>query len=113
MLHVTFSRIKPGKEAALRAWLAELSAREDEVRLTFIDERVRHEQASILQLSDGPVLVYAIESESSDHGKGITDKSQHPIDEEHRQIMESCLGSRLEVPLLFDVALNHADENGI
>jgi hypothetical protein len=57
MLRVSFRRVKPGQEAKLRVWLAELSERVDEVRATFVDERVRHEQAFILQTIDGPILV--------------------------------------------------------
>ena len=49
MLRVSFQRVKPNKEAQLRAWLAELSTRAEEVRATFVEETVRHEQAFILQ----------------------------------------------------------------
>lgn len=38
MLKVAFRHILPGKEERLRAWLAELSRRADEVRATFVDE---------------------------------------------------------------------------
>ncbi len=106
MLRVSLRRVKPGKEAQLRAWLAELSARADEVRATFVDETVRHEQAFVLQTVDGPVLLYAMEAADFDRGGAAFARSEHAIDEEHRQVMRECLGDRLEIEPLYDVALN-------
>jgi hypothetical protein len=102
---VSFRRIKPEKETELRAWLAALSTRADEVRLTFVDETVRHEQAFILQTVDGPVLVYAVEAEDFERGRAAFAQSTHPIDKEHKRVMAECLGDRLEVPPLHDVAI--------
>jgi len=106
MLHVSFRRVKPGKEAQLRAWLAELSARTDEVRSTFVEETVRHEQAFVLQTVDGPILVYAMEAADCDRGRVVFAQSKHAIDEEHKQVMGECLGDRLDVQPLYDVALD-------
>src|SRR5213594_1827843 len=105
MLRVSFRRIKPEKEAQLRAWFAALSTRADEVRATFVDETVRHEQAFVLQTGEGPVLVYAVEAEDFERGRGAFAQSMHPIDNEHKRIMGECLGERLEVQPLYDVAL--------
>jgi hypothetical protein len=63
MLHVTFRRVHADQLARLRAWMAELGQRQDEVRQTFRNEGVRHEQAYLIQSVEGPVLVYAIEVE--------------------------------------------------
>ena len=109
MLRVSFRRVKPGKEARLRAWLAELSARAGEVRATFVDETVRHEQAFILQTVDGPVLVYAMEAADFDRGREAFARSKHAIDEEHKQVMGECLGDRLKVEPLYDVALDDSE----
>ena len=104
MLRVSLRRVKPGKEVQLRTWLAELSSRADEVRATFVDETVRHEQALILQTVDGPVLVYAMEAADFDQASEAFARSKHAIDEEHKQVMGECLGDRLDLPPLFDVA---------
>ena len=111
MLRVSFRRIRSGKEAQVRAWLAELSARADEVRATFVDETVRHEQAFVLQTIDGPVLVYAMEAADFDRGKEAFAQSKHAIDEEHKQIMHECLGDRLDVHALYDVARDDLQED--
>jgi hypothetical protein len=109
MLRVTFRRILPGKEEHLRAWLAELSRRADEVRRTFVDETVRHEQAFILHTGSGPVLVYAMEAEDVDRGREAFLGSTHPIDAEHKRVMDECLGERVEVETLYDVALEEPE----
>ncbi|MFT5286163.1 MAG: hypothetical protein ACI8TQ_002331 [Planctomycetota bacterium] len=89
----------------LRAWLSELATRAGEVRETFVDETVRHEQAFILELLDGPVLVYAMEAVDFVQGKAAYASSTHVIDAEHRSAMSECLGERVEPELLYDVAL--------
>ena len=106
MLRVSFRRIQPDREGQLRAWLAEPSARADEVRSTFVDEAVRHEQAFVLQTGDGPVLVYAMEAADFERGREAFARSEHAIDEEHKKVMAECLGGRVEVQPLYDVALD-------
>ena len=105
MLRLRFRRIRPGKEVRLRAWLAELSRRADEVRATFVSETVRHEQAYILETTDGQVLVYAIEFEDTERSRAAFAGSTHPIDAEHKAVMKECLMERIELPALYDVAL--------
>ena len=110
MLRVSFRRVKPEKEARLLAWLGELSARADEVRATFVDETVRHEQAFVLQSVDGPILIYAMEAADFDHGREAFARSEHAIDDEHKRVMDECLGEPLEIRPIYDVAL--ADSPG-
>lgn len=105
MLRLSFRRIKPEKEVQIRRWLTELSTRADEVRATFVDETVRHEQAFILQTAQGPVLVYAVEAENFERGRAAFTQSPHPIDQEHKRIMAECLGDELGVQPLYDIAL--------
>ena len=108
MLRVVFSRIKPGKEGRLREWLAELGERADEVRRTFVDETVRHEQAFILETSEGPVLIYVMEAADFEHGRQAYLNSTHAIDAEHRKVMAECLEGSMDIEALYDVALDDA-----
>src|SRR5262245_3520119 len=103
MLHLTFRRVRD--EAALRAWMAELGQRADEVRATFRQEGVRHEQAFLLPTPDGLVLVYAHEVEDPDAAHAAYAESALPIDAEHRQRMATALGDAVEPELLYDVRL--------
>ena len=106
MLRLRFRRVLPGKGARLRDWLAELSERASEVRLTFVDETVRHEQAYLLETSEGEVLVYAIEFEDLERSQAAYSSSTHEIDREHKAVMAECLGERIELLPLYDVALD-------
>ena len=105
MLKVVIRRIRQEKEARLRAWLAELNARADEVRATFRDETVRAEQAYIVPAADGPILVYVMEAEVFSRGAEAYARSTHRIDEEHREVMRECLAESLKLGPLYDVAL--------
>lgn len=104
MLRISFRTIQSGKEERLRAWLAELNERADEVRATFRDETVRAEQAFIVDGPNGHVLVYAVEAEDFERGAAAFANSTHPIDAEHRAVMRDCLGPALEVRPVYDVS---------
>jgi hypothetical protein len=103
MLRLSIQRVKPEKEERLRAWLSELNARADEVRATFADETVRHEQAYIIATSDGPIMVYAMEAADFEIGRAAFASSTHPIDAEHRSVMRDCLGEKLLLEPAYDV----------
>jgi len=105
VLRLAFRRVRPGKEERLRSWLAELGRRADEVRATFADETTRHEQAFLLPTPEGTLFVYAIEAGDPERGRAAYAASRHPIDLEHRRVMQECLGERLELAPLYDVAL--------
>ena len=83
MLRVAIKRIRPEKESRLRAWLAELNSRADEVRETFRGETVRAEQAFIVPGSEGSLLVYVMEAEDFEQGSKAFADSHHKIDAEH------------------------------
>ena len=103
MLRISIRRIKPGKEERLRDWLSELNARADEVRATFEAETIRAEQAYIVPTRDGSLLVYAMEAEDFDQGRQAFAASKHPIDHEHRDVMQECLDESLGLRPLYDV----------
>jgi len=104
VIRVLFARVKPEKLGRLEAWLAELMQRQEEVRETFVQETVRHEQAFILRGAEGPVLVYVVEAEDHERGKAAYRASQHPIDLEHRRVLEEVLAEKLDLPPLYDCA---------
>ena len=85
--------------------MAELGRRQDEVRATFLNEGVRHEQAYLIQSADGPVLVYAIEVEDYEAGLRAYEASTLPLDAEHRRVMASVLGPAADVEMLYEVRL--------
>jgi len=106
MMKLSFRRGRAGKEARLRNWLAELSARADEVRATFVDETVRSEQAFLVQTADGLMLIYAVEATDLECARAAFEQSSHAIDAGHKKVMSECLGDRLEIPPLYSVVLH-------
>jgi hypothetical protein len=108
MIRVTIARVKPDKVGRLEAWLRELMRRQDEVRETFRQETVRHEQAFIVEGRDGPLLVYVVEAEDHERGQAAYRASRLPIDHEHRRVMDEVLAERLKVAPLYDCALADA-----
>ena len=105
MLKVAICKVGLEKEQQLRDWLAELMRRKDEVRETFIQETVRHEQAYLVHTSDGPILVYAIEAEDHEKGRQAFQNSTLPIDVQHKSVMQEVLADKPRVELLYDCAL--------
>ncbi|MGD8404964.1 MAG: DUF6176 family protein [Anaerolineales bacterium] len=102
MLKVTIRKVNPGQAGKLRDWLAELMRRKDEVRETFKQETVRHEQGYLLNTADGLALIYVIEAEDLEQASEVFKNSTLPIDLEHRQVMEQVLGESIPVELLYD-----------
>jgi len=103
MLQVSIVPIKPEKEARLRQWLVELNKRADEVRQTFCDESVRGEQGFIIPTAEGPLLVYAIETESLEKGRKVYLASTREIDHQHKAVMKECLGESLHLEPIYNV----------
>jgi hypothetical protein len=106
MVRVRFFRVRPEKLERLRAWMAELAQREDEVQETFRQETVRHELAYLIEGPDGPVLVYIIEAEDLEQAARAVREHPLPIDLEHRQVVTETLGDPFPAECLLDMTLD-------
>ncbi len=106
MLELSIRRVRPGKEQDLREWLAELNRRQEEVRETFAQESVRHEQAYLIPSSDGAILVYAVEAEDLKRARHAFQESTLPIDVQHKRAMGDVLGDKVPAELLYDCAID-------
>ncbi|MDP9068195.1 MAG: DUF6176 family protein [Actinomycetota bacterium] len=105
MLRVAFRKIAPDKIEKIRSWMAEAQQRDDEVRATFRQETVRHEQAYLLQSGGEHILVYAMEAEDPEAARRAFENSTLKIDHEHRQVLAEVVEETLEPELLYDVRL--------
>jgi hypothetical protein len=103
MIRLTFYRIRPGQLDRLKAWFAEAEERADEVRETFIQEGVSHEQAFLLETNEGLLLVYAVECEDYDAALEAFSRSKLPIDMEHKKIVPELTDGVLELTPLLDI----------
>ena len=105
MIRVAFARVKPDQVERLEAWLREIMTRQDEVRETFVQETVRHEQAFIVPGEKGPMLVYVMEFEDQERARAAARASTLPIDVEHRRVMSEVLAEKLQFLPLYDCGL--------
>ena len=103
MLHVRVLKIADDQVDRFRAWMAELPRRAEEVRETFANEGVRHEQAHLVSTSDGTLVVYAFEAEDVDAAFAAFRSSTLPIDLEHQQVMATVVEQQLDTELLLDL----------
>ena len=83
--------------------MSELQNRADEVRQTFDNEGVSHEQAFLIETPRGPVLVYAAEVADVERGAQAFARSTLPIDLEHRQVMAEVVVDEPDVELLYQL----------
>lgn len=103
MLSVRTLRIRPDKVDLLRSWMKQLDDRADEVRETFAQEGVRHEQAHLLETSDGTLLIYAVEAEDIEEALRVYESSTLPIDQEHGEMLAAVTAERLDLEKLLDI----------
>lgn len=104
MLQTWIHRIKPGKEAHIRAWLAELNFRADEVRESFSVAGVRAEQAFVLPGETGWLLIYVSEASDQAQAANVFASSSLAIDVEHRATMAECIEETLNEAPIYDVS---------
>ncbi len=105
MIQVSFRKISPEKVDKLRSWLAEAQRREQEVRETFLQETVRHEQAYLIEEAGQHLLVYVMELDDPEGARRASKESPFKIDREHREVMAEVVEGNVETELLYDVRL--------
>ncbi|GAA4189963.1 hypothetical protein GCM10022219_06540 [Microbacterium oryzae] len=104
MISLTIRRIEPDQRERLESWLQEVDGpRRAEALATLADEGVMHEKAVILDTSDGPILVYAMESADLERARAVAQRSEHGIDAEHREVMEAAVAGRPDIAVVLDL----------
>lgn len=101
---LTKNRIKPGKTARLRKWMAEIQTRRDEAIETLQHEGMVSEAAFIEQTDKGDYLVYFMEAKDIERVFEAFQSSPFEIDREHQEVMEDVLvqeQSDREIELLY------------
>jgi hypothetical protein len=104
MLRVAIRSVNPGRADQLREWLAEVNGpRRAEAVATLVNEGCTHEQAFLIEGVDGPVVVYVMEVDHIDASEESARSSWHPIDADHKRVMEQALGDPIASELLLDL----------
>ena len=105
MLRISIRHVRKDQVERLRTWFAEVNQRLDEVRETFVQEGVHHEQAFLLEGKDGPILIYAVEAEDPVRARLAFQHSQLPIDHEHARVMAQVIAGGVDAELLYECRL--------
>ncbi|MDN3311750.1 DUF6176 family protein [Microbacterium oryzae] len=104
MISLTIRRIEPDQRDRLERWLREVDGpRRQEALATLADEGVMHEKAVILDTSDGPILIYAMESADLEYARAVAQRSEHAIDAEHREVMQAAVAGRPDIAVVLDL----------
>ncbi|ROR83623.1 hypothetical protein SAMN06295974_1694 [Plantibacter flavus] len=104
MIHLSFRRLKPDQRESVERWLSELNGpRRDEALETLRNEGVEHESAAIIDTSDGPIIVYAMESDDIQRARAIGAASTLPIDQRHHEVMRAADGGPVPHQLVLDL----------
>lgn len=98
VLCIAIRYVRADQVDTLRAWLATIGGlRREEALATLADERCAHEQAVLVEGSNGPVLVQAMEVADVTHSEAAASQSPHPIGAEHKAVMQHVLGDPSEL----------------
>ena len=90
-MEVGFVSLRPEKVGDFKAWMATLQRRREEVFETFRAEGTRHELVAIIENTDPPVVVYAMEAEDLARAQEVFTHSQLSIDVEHKTVLNLSL----------------------
>lgn len=104
MIHLTIRKVNPEHVELFRDWMAQLNGpRREEALATLDNEGCSHELAVLVEGPDGPLIVYAMEVESVEKSRVAAENSTHPIDKEHRAVLDKAIGERPSLEKLLDL----------
>lgn len=104
MIRLAVRRVRPSEEQNLRDWLGRVNGpRSREALATLVDEGCSHEVGILVQTSDGPLLVYAMEVEDEERSRQVGLDSQRAIDADHKRVMTLALAEEPEMERLLDL----------
>jgi len=105
MIRIAIEKVKSDQVQALREWMSELMRRQSEVHETFRQEGVRHEQAHLVETSDGFFLIYAMQADDHEKARSAFRNSALPIDIEYKHVMDRVLEGKVPSELLYDCSV--------
>jgi hypothetical protein len=104
MLRVAIRDVNPGRSDELREWFAEVNGpRREEALATLVDEGCTHEQVFLIEGTHGPVVISIMQVDDIEASQEAARSSRHPIDADHKRVMEHAVGASLASELLLDL----------
>jgi hypothetical protein len=104
MLNATFARVREEDLPRLRAWLAELPARREELAESYRREGTRHEVFFAIRTRPDPIVVLITEVQDLHHAVVSFLGSHQPLDLEFKSLVQDIATHESDVELLFDSA---------
>lgn len=109
MIHLVARRLRADHRDRVVDWLQEIGGpRRAEALESLAAEDVVHETAMIIDTSDGPIIVYAMQTDDLEYSRAVADESPRPVDAEHRAVMRDADDGPAAAEIVLDL---RADEH--
>ena len=102
MLNATVAVVAPEDLPRLRAWLAGLESRREELAESYRLEGTRHELFFVIRADPDPILVLISEVDDLEHAVVSFLRSNLPLDLEFKELVQDIAQHEEGVELLFD-----------
>jgi hypothetical protein len=104
VIHLVARRLRPEHRDRVTEWLREVDGpRRAEALESLAAEGVEHETAMIIDTTDGPIIVYAMQTDDLEGSHAVADASPRAIDAEHRAVMRAAAGGQLASEVVLDL----------
>ena len=104
MIHLVARRLRPDHRDRVIDWLRELDGpRRAEALGSLAAEGVDHETAMMIDTREGPIIVYAMQTDNLEHSRAVADNSPRPVDAEHRSVMRAADDGRAAAEIVLDL----------
>lgn len=105
MLQLSVRLVHADRVDTLRSWFNEIqTTRREEAIATLIDETVDQETAILVEVGDQHLLVYAMDVEDPAQARRSADSGKHPIDADHRRVLERVLAGTPTHETILDIS---------
>ena len=107
MIHLVARRIRADQRDRVVDWLSEIDGpRRAEALESLAAEGVDHETAMIIDTGDGPILVYAMQTDDLARSRTVADESPRSVDAEHRAVMRRADDGPAVAEIVLDLRVN-------
>jgi len=104
VIHLVARRIDPDQRERVAQWLRTVDGpRREEALAALAAEGIRHETAMLIDTTDGPVIVYAMETDDIDRSRAVADESPRSVDAEHRTVMRAADAGPADAEIVLDL----------
>jgi|GEM_PF-5623996 len=107
VIHLVARRVRPDHRDRVVEWLQSVDGpRRSEALESLATEGVDHETAMLIDTADGPVLIYAMQTDNRNRSLSVADASDRPTDAEHRAVIRAADDGPADARILLDLYVN-------